>query len=62
MLLSAAAALAAVVTDEQLNPSYIVPSVFDPTVATAVAAAVTAAAQQDLAASTSPGPDDDQAA
>ena len=58
MLLSAAAALAAVVTDEQLNASYIVPSVFDPTVATAVAAAVTAAAQQDLAAST-PGPDDD---
>jgi len=59
MLLSAAAALAAVVTDEQLNASYIVPSVFDPTVATAVAAAVTAAAQQDLAAPTSPGPDDD---
>jgi malate dehydrogenase (oxaloacetate-decarboxylating) len=52
MLLSAAAALAAVVTDEQLNASYIVPSVFDPTVATAVAAAVTAAAQQDRAAST----------
>jgi malate dehydrogenase (oxaloacetate-decarboxylating) len=59
MLLSAAAALAAVVTDEQLNASYIVPSVFDPTVATAVAAAVTAAAQHDPAASTSPGPDDD---
>ena len=59
MLLSAAAALAAVVTDEQLNASYIVPSVFDPTVATAVAAAVTSAAQHDPTASTSPGPDDD---
>jgi malate dehydrogenase (oxaloacetate-decarboxylating) len=58
MLLSAAAALAAVVTDEQLNPSYVVPSVFDPKVATAVAAAVTAAAHQDPAASTAPGPDD----
>ncbi|HVE30522.1 MAG TPA: NAD-dependent malic enzyme [Mycobacteriales bacterium] len=60
MLLSAAAALAAVVTDEQLNPSYVVPSVFDPKVATAVAAAVTAAAHQGPAASTAPGPDDDR--
>ena len=60
MLLSAAAALAAVVTDEQLNPSYVVPSVFDPKVATAVAAAVTAAAHQDPAASTAPGRDDDR--
>ena len=30
MLLSAAAALARCVSDEQLNPSYIIPSVFDP--------------------------------
>jgi len=58
MLLSAAHALAAVVTDEQLNPSYVVPSVFDPTVPTAVAAAVSAAAQQSPAASTTPDPDD----
>ena len=57
MLLSAAHALAAVVTDEQLNPSYVVPSVFDPTVPTAVAAAVSAAAEQDPTASTAPDPD-----
>jgi len=44
MLLSAAEALAACVKDEQLNPTYIVPSVFDPAVPTAVAAAVAAAA------------------
>jgi malate dehydrogenase (oxaloacetate-decarboxylating) len=44
MLLNAADALAHVVTDEQLNPYYIVPSVFDPAVATAVAAAVADAA------------------
>jgi malate dehydrogenase (oxaloacetate-decarboxylating) len=58
MLLSAAAALAAVVTDEQLNPSYVVPSVFDPKVTTAVAAAVTAAAHEDPAAATAPDPDE----
>ena len=40
MLLAAARALAAVVTDEQLNANYIVPSVFDVSVAPAVAAAV----------------------
>jgi malate dehydrogenase (oxaloacetate-decarboxylating) len=44
MLLRAAGALAQVVTDEQLNPYYIVPSVFDAAVAPAVAAAVAAAA------------------
>jgi malate dehydrogenase (oxaloacetate-decarboxylating) len=44
MLLRAAEALAQVVTDEQLNPYYIVPSVFDPAVASAVAAAVRGAA------------------
>ncbi len=40
MLLAAAAALAHCVSDEQLNATYIVPSVFDPAVPTAVAAAV----------------------
>jgi malate dehydrogenase (oxaloacetate-decarboxylating) len=44
MLLRAADALAHVVTDEQLNPYYIVPSVFDPAVSKAVAAAVADAA------------------
>ena len=43
MLLRAADALAQCVDDEQLNPSYIVPSVFDPQVPTAVAAAVRSA-------------------
>jgi malate dehydrogenase (oxaloacetate-decarboxylating) len=43
MLLSAADALASCVSDEQLNATYIVPSVFDPAVPTAVAAAVRAA-------------------
>jgi malate dehydrogenase (oxaloacetate-decarboxylating) len=47
MLLRAAGALAAVVTDEQLNASYVVPSVFDPQVPKAVAAAVAAAADPD---------------
>ncbi|HST63824.1 MAG TPA: NAD-dependent malic enzyme [Mycobacteriales bacterium] len=58
MLLSAAAALAAVVTDEQLNPSYVIPSVFDPKVASTVAAAVAAAAAADPAADTVPEADD----
>jgi malate dehydrogenase (oxaloacetate-decarboxylating) len=44
MLLSAASALAHCVSDEALNATYIVPSVFDPAVPTAVAAAVRAAA------------------
>jgi malate dehydrogenase (oxaloacetate-decarboxylating) len=44
MLLSAAAAIAGCVSDEQLNATYIVPSVFDPAVPTAVAAAVRQAA------------------
>ena len=42
-LIAAATALAAVVSDEELNASYIVPSVFNPDVAGAVAAAVSAA-------------------
>jgi malate dehydrogenase (oxaloacetate-decarboxylating) len=45
MLLSAADALAHCVSDEQLNATYIVPSVFDPAVPTAVAAAVREAAE-----------------
>ena len=44
MLLSAAEALARCVSDEQLNPTYVVPSVFDPAVPTAVAEAVRQAA------------------
>ena len=40
MLLRAANAIAGVVTDEQLNPNYIIPSVFDSGVATAVATAI----------------------
>ncbi|HEX8970329.1 NAD-dependent malic enzyme [Oryzihumus sp.] len=44
VLLAAADALAGVVTDEQLNPAYIVPSVFHPDVTKVVAAAVEAAA------------------
>jgi malate dehydrogenase (oxaloacetate-decarboxylating) len=45
MLLSAATALAGCVSDEQLNATYIVPSVFDPAVPNAVAAAVREAAE-----------------
>jgi len=44
MSLAAARAIADVVDGQQLNASFIVPSVFDPTVAPAVAAAVKAAA------------------
>ncbi len=40
MLLGAASALAACVGDDQLNATYVIPSVFDPTVAPAVAAAI----------------------
>src|SRR3954451_14144049 len=45
MLLAAADALAAVVKDEQLNANFIIPSVFDPAVAQAVARAVAASAR-----------------
>jgi malate dehydrogenase (oxaloacetate-decarboxylating) len=44
MLVAAATAIADCVSPDELNPSYIVPSVFDPMVAPAVAAAVRAAA------------------
>ena len=40
VLVAAARAIAGCVKDEQLNASFIIPSVFDPTVATSVAAAV----------------------
>jgi malate dehydrogenase (oxaloacetate-decarboxylating) len=40
MLIAAANAIADVVSPDELNPTFIVPSVFDPTVAPAVAAAV----------------------
>ena len=40
MMLRAAAAIAAVVTDDQLNPNFIIPSVFHPDVPTAVATAI----------------------
>ncbi len=51
MLLAAAQALASVVTDDQLNPTYIVPSVFNPEVTTVVAAAVERVARAQTAAS-----------
>ena len=43
MLSSAAQALANCVAEDQLNPTFVIPSVFDPAVAPAVAAAVRAA-------------------
>lgn len=47
MYLEAAAAIAALVTPDQLDQEHIIPSVFDPRVATAVAAAVQRAARQE---------------
>ncbi|MCR6493268.1 NAD-dependent malic enzyme [Cellulomonas sp. P24] len=49
MLLAAAQALASVVSDDQLNPTYIVPSVFNPEVTTVVAAAVERVARAQVA-------------
>jgi malate dehydrogenase (oxaloacetate-decarboxylating) len=46
MLIAAATAIADVVTREELNATYIVPSVFDPAVAPAVAAAVREVAER----------------
>jgi malate dehydrogenase (oxaloacetate-decarboxylating) len=46
MLLAAARALAEVVTPDELNAAYIVPSVFHPDVASTVAAAVSKAVRQ----------------
>lgn len=45
MLLAAARALASVVSSEELNPAYIIPSVFHPDVAATVAAAVAQVAE-----------------
>ena len=47
MLVAAAEAIADCVSADELNPSYIVPSVFDPQVAPAVAAAVRAVAERE---------------
>jgi malate dehydrogenase (oxaloacetate-decarboxylating) len=54
MLLAAARALAAVVADDELNPAYIMPSVFHPDVTRVVASAVERAAR---ASSGAPLPD-----
>ena len=51
MLVAAATAIADVVGKDELNASFIVPSVFDPAVATAVAAAVREVAQRATAPS-----------
>jgi malate dehydrogenase (oxaloacetate-decarboxylating) len=56
MLLRAADALAQCVSDEQLNATYIVPSVFDPNVPTAVATAVREAAKATGPSSPRTGP------
>jgi malate dehydrogenase (oxaloacetate-decarboxylating) len=53
MLLAAAEALAAVVRDDQLNANYIIPSVFDPAVTQAVAAAVADQARHEPGATAS---------
>lgn len=47
MLLAAADAIASVVSDDRLNANYIIPSVFDPAVTKAVAAAVADQARQE---------------
>lgn len=47
MFLEAAHAIAALVTPQDLNAEHVIPSVFDPRVATAVAAAVQQAARED---------------
>jgi malate dehydrogenase (oxaloacetate-decarboxylating) len=58
MLLAAAEAIAGVVRDDQLNANYIIPSVFDPAVTAAVAAAVADQARQEPGA-TAPVSDED---
>ena len=56
-LLAAAYALAATVTDEELNPTYIVPSVFHPDVAQVVAGAVERAVRKGREQDEDPAPD-----
>jgi malate dehydrogenase (oxaloacetate-decarboxylating) len=55
MLIAAAEAIASQVSPDQLNATYIVPSVFDPAVAPAVAAAVRAAAEVPATTAAPPG-------
>lgn len=50
LLLAAAKALASVIHEDELNPTYIVPSVFNPEVTTLVAAAVEATARAEAEA------------
>ena len=52
MLLRAADAIAHVVTDEEINPNFIIPSVFNPAVPKAVAAAIRGRATERVADST----------
>ncbi|WP_166529410.1 NAD-dependent malic enzyme [Geodermatophilus sp. DSM 44513] len=59
MLLAAAEAIAGVVTDDQLNANYIIPSVFDPAVTPAVAAAVADQARQEPGATAPVGSAED---
>ena len=47
MKIAAAHAIAALVSDEELNADYILPKAFDPRVAQAVASAVAQAARDD---------------
>jgi malate dehydrogenase (oxaloacetate-decarboxylating) len=58
MALAAARAIADVVGEDKINPTVIVPSVFDSRVAPAVAAAVRAAAQTRVPPAADPGPAD----
>src|SRR5688500_20278981 len=59
MLLAAADALAAVVRDDQLNANFIIPSVFDPAVTVAVAAAVADQARHQPGRAAQMRPDED---
>ena len=52
MLLRAADAIARVVTDEEINPNFIIPSVFNPAVPQAVAAAIRGRSTERVADST----------
>src|SRR3954466_6458302 len=58
MLLAAADAISAVVRDDQLNANYIIPSVFDPAVTQAVAAAVAEQARHEPGATANVSEDD----
>jgi malate dehydrogenase (oxaloacetate-decarboxylating) len=62
MLLAAAEAIAAVVRDDQLNANFIIPSVFDPHVTEAVAAAVADQARHEPGATVTVSDEDDATA